>query len=97
MKLTSWGITIGADRHWEVKRRDGRYASQVRALVRTSSKKKAAELLGTSLYEFNKYASDTGNPEQLAALDAHPPGTVLLCPDLHGDTIGGQKGYVVRP
>lgn len=93
----SWGTLLMSSPSWEARRSDGRFAGQVRAVVRTFSKRRAAELFGISLHQFNLYAGETGNAEELAALDAHPPETVLVAGSQPGDTIGGETGFVVRP
>jgi hypothetical protein len=49
---------------------------QVRTIVATTSKKKAAALVGESLYHFNSYWCETGNEAELLAALASPD-TVL--------------------
>jgi hypothetical protein len=50
---------------------------QVHTIIATESKKKAAELLSISLYEFNQYWSETGNKEAIAAAMKKPE-TILI-------------------
>ena len=43
-----------------------------RRIVATTSKKKAAELIGTSLYHFNEYGCETGNEEEIKLAMSKP-------------------------
>lgn len=43
-----------------------------RRIVATTSKKKAAELIGTSLYHFNEYGCETGNEEEIKMAMSKP-------------------------
>lgn len=45
---------------------------QARAVVAAPSKKRAAELLGLSMYTFNNYACETGNKKELDKALAQP-------------------------
>jgi len=45
---------------------------QVRVIVATTTKKRAAELLGISLYELNSYFSATGNAGEIDTAEAAP-------------------------
>ena len=45
---------------------------QKRAVVAATSKKKAAEIVGMSLYEFNKYWSETGNQHEISSARSWP-------------------------
>jgi hypothetical protein len=50
---------------------------QCRAVVAAPSKKRAAELLNHSMYTFNNYASETGNPMDIELAMASPE-TVIV-------------------
>lgn len=54
-----------------------------RRIVATTSKKRAAELIGTSYYHFNEYASQTGNKEEVE-LAMSKPETVFEHRDFSG-------------
>lgn len=45
---------------------------QVRAIVATTSQKKAAELLHVSLYDFRYFGCETGNPHEIETAMAEP-------------------------
>jgi len=51
---------------------------QARAVVATKTKKKAAELLGLSMYMMNNYASETGNEKEIAAAMKKPETVVVM-------------------
>lgn len=50
---------------------------QARAVVAAPSKKRAAELLGQSMYIFNNYTCETGNKEDIKLALAKPE-TVIV-------------------
>lgn len=52
------------------------WMGKCRRIVATTSKKKAAELIGTTFYHFNEYGSETGNEEEVK-LAMSKPGTVF--------------------
>jgi hypothetical protein len=94
-KLKGYSILLAAWSSWEVDH-CGRHASQVQAIVRTTSKKRAAKLFGVSLHHFNTYGMEPGVKGEVA-LDAYSPDTVLIKGLDPGDTIGGDEGWVPRP
>lgn len=55
---------------------DALHIRQCRAVVATTSKKAAAELLGMNIRTFNYNGCETGNPEEIAMATAEP-GTPL--------------------
>ena len=61
MKLKVWGVG---------------WMGRSRRIVAATSKKRAAELVGTSLYHFNEYASETANRTEFE-LAMSKPGTVF--------------------
>lgn len=69
MKLKVWGIG---------------WCGTHRRIVATTSKKRAAELVGTSFYHFNEFASITGNETEVALAMAKPE-TVYESLDNHLD------------
>ena len=57
MKLKVWGVG---------------WMGTHRRIVATTSKKKAAELIGTSFYHFNEYACTTANDEEIYVAMSKP-------------------------
>lgn len=57
----------------------GNWCGLERRIVAATSKRAAAELIGTTLYDFNNYYDETGNAEELAVALASP-GTVFSQP-----------------
>jgi len=55
---------------------------QVRAIVATKTKKRAAELFGVSLYHFNQFCCETGNATELQVAQGNPE-TVFYCENRH--------------
>jgi len=51
---------------------------QARAVVATKTKKKAAELLGLSMYMFNEYAAQTWNEKEVAAAMEKPETVIVM-------------------
>ena len=51
---------------------------QCRAVVAAKSKKRAAELLGMSMYTFNNYACETGNKKELEKAMAQPETVIVM-------------------
>ena len=52
------------------------WMGRTRRIVATTSKKKAAELIGTSQYHFSEYGCETGNKREVE-LAMSKPGTVF--------------------
>lgn len=76
---------------WEARHGDDRPARQVRVRIATTSKKLAADMLGTGLRDFNRYSSEV----ELNDDDLAHPGVVRIAPLDPGDTIGGTTGWRV--
>ena len=55
---------------------------QVRTIVATRTKKRAAELLNLSAFEFREYWTDTGNETELKIALAKPE-TIFIAEDYH--------------
>jgi hypothetical protein len=66
---------------------------QCRAIVATSSQKKAAEAFGISMHEFRGFACPTGNAEEIEAAMARP-GVVLWCQDRY--PLNGKRVWQVK-
>lgn len=66
---------------------------QVRCIVAAKTKKRAVELLGVSLYEFNNYWCDTGNEIELeVALES--PETVFISSNHYSKLKSDYKSIV---
>lgn len=53
---------------------------QYRTIVATTSKKKACEIVGGSLYHFNNYWSETGNKLEIEVATSQPE-TIFVAPN----------------
>lgn len=93
-RLKNWRGNTFAKSAWTSKYRD-RDAQQIRFLVRTTSQRTAAALVGQSLYEFQQYCGETGNDSDITELDKYPPSTLLVAPLDPGGTINGETGWQV--
>lgn len=67
-KLKVWGGLSMVDR------------IQKRTIVATKTKKRAVELVGTTMYDFNRYWGETGNVVELNVA-LNQPETVFVCED----------------
>ena len=94
---TAWSGWIIANPNWVVRHSDGRPMTQVSAAVQAPSMAAVARILGVSRRHVKDFMSTTGNAEALAALAAHPPGTVLLQAMDPGGTVNGQHGWTIIP
>jgi hypothetical protein len=65
----------GTDQYWT--RVEGK-SYQARAVVAAKTKKKAAELLGLSMYMMKNYSSVTGNDKEVAAAMEKPETVVVM-------------------
>lgn len=72
LKVFGCGIYIG-------RYRKDKGRGQRRAIVATTSQKKAAEAMGITLYEFRTYGCETGNKKEIEQAMSSP-GTVFHCP-----------------
>ena len=73
-----------------------------RAVIATTSQKKAAEIAGTSLGEIRNYWSTTGNPREVELAMANPEKLIVFPyehrqPDHHFIFSNAQEAYYYRP
>lgn len=82
----------------EARHSDGRPARQVRAAVRVTSQKAAAEALRMSVgYLRDYFGCDPAEMYSIPLLEEAEPGTVVVCPMDPGDTIDGQRDWIAVP
>jgi hypothetical protein len=94
-KTKVWHAVIPRPSHLDIRHPDGRTVAQVTGLVRSSSKRKAAEAMGGSLYWFNDYAGETGHKEDVAFMANVPEDQLVVRPMDPGDSLNGDTGYII--
>lgn len=67
---------------------------QVRAIVRTDTKKAAAKAFDVSMNHFNDHMCETGNEEELAAANSMPVGVLLVMKEVYVPADG--KYHITR-
>jgi hypothetical protein len=93
-----WHGVLMTPRGVEARHADGRSARQVRAAVRATSQKAAAEAFRVSVgYLRDYFGCDPAEEYRIPLLEEAEAGTVAVCPMDPGDTIDGQRGWIVVP
>ena len=82
---------IMSDQDWDARYPDGRRAAQVTAAIWTTSKKKAAEAMGGSLYWFNDYGN-VGWPDAEMQLVDIPTDVLMIQGISRGGNCKGPNG-----